>query len=71
MSLPTHTHPRLCRHHRGVHRATPRAMQRGGRCPGWAIYGAARSAGPRRARTQCALPRLTRADCLSATTAGS
>jgi len=44
MSLPTHTRPRLCRHHRGIHRCAPRASQRGGRYPGWATCGAARSA---------------------------
>ena len=40
MSLPTHTHPRLCRHHCSSRRTT-RALQRGGRCPGWATCGAA------------------------------
>jgi hypothetical protein len=42
---PARTQP--CRRHRGVYRETPRVSLRGGRYPGWAIYGAAR----RRART--------------------
>jgi hypothetical protein len=70
MSLPSHTHPRLCRHHRGMHRRTARALLRGGRCPGWATCGAASSAGLRAARA-ARFVHLTRRDCLSATTAGS
>jgi len=65
MSLPTHTHPRLCQHHRALRR-TPRAMQRGGRYLGWAICGAARSAAPGSARA-ARFVHLTRRDCPSAT----
>ena len=71
MSLPTHTHPRLCRHHRALVVEHARAVQRGGRCPGWATCGAARSAAPGSARAQRALPLLTRRDCPSATNAVS
>ena len=49
----------------------PSLVVRGGWCPGWAIYGAARSGGTRRARTQCALPHLTRGDWSSAANAVS
>jgi len=48
MSLPTHTRPRLCKHHRGVHRKAPRAVQRGGQYPAWWLVG--RRASQRRAR---------------------
>ena len=34
MSLPSHTHPRLCRHHRGMRRRTPRAS-----AARWAVPG--------------------------------
>ena len=47
MSLPAHTRPRLCQHHCGTRRQTPRAPQRGGRCPVGATCGAARSAATR------------------------
>jgi len=50
MSLPTHTHPRLCRHHRALCRRTPRALLRGGWCPVGATCGAASSARLRAAR---------------------
>ncbi len=69
MSLPTHTHPRLCPHHRAVLR-TIRALLRGGWYPGWAISGVASSAGLRAARA-ARFVRLTRRDCSSGTTAGS
>ena len=49
----------------------PPLVPRGGWCPGWAIYGAARSRGTRRARMQCALPHLTRGDWSSAANAVS
>jgi len=52
MSLPSHTHPRLCQHHRGMRRRTPRALQRGGRYPVWATCGAASIAAARSARAQ-------------------
>ena len=65
MSLPSHTRPRLCQHHRALRR-TPRAPQRGGRCPGRAICGAARSAAPGSTRA-ARFVRLTRRDCPSAT----
>jgi hypothetical protein len=66
MSLPPHTHPRLCRHHRACFRQTPLAQQHGGWCPGWAICGAARSAAPGSARI-ARFVHLTRRDCPSAT----
>ena len=69
MSLPTHTRPRLCRHH-SAPRQTARALQRGGRYPVGAIYGAASSAGLRAARA-ARFVHLTRRDCSSATTEGS
>jgi len=50
MSLPAHTHPRLCRRHRAPRRQTPQVLRRGGRYPGWAICGAARSTAPGSAR---------------------
>jgi hypothetical protein len=71
MSLPTHTHPRLCRCHRATHHQTPRASMRGGRYPVGAICGAARSAALRSARAQRALQLLTRRDCSSTTNAVS
>jgi len=52
MSLPTHTHPQLCRRHQGLCRRIPRAMSRGGRHPVGAICGAARSAASRSVRAQ-------------------
>jgi hypothetical protein len=63
MSLPAHTHPRLCRHHRAFRR-TPRALLRGGRYPLGAICGAARSAAPGSARA-ARFVHLTRRDCPS------
>ena len=63
--------PTALPNHRAVCRRAPRAMQRGGRYPGWAIYGAARSAAARSARAQRALQLLTRRDCLSAANAVS
>ena len=69
MSLPAHTHPRLCPHHR-VLRRIPGALQRGGRYPGWAIYGAARSGASGSARA-ARFVHLTRRDCLSAANAVS
>ena len=69
MSLPSHTHPRLCRHHCEPRRTT-RAWPRGGRCPGWATCGAARSAAPGSARA-ARFVHLTRRDCPSATNAVS
>ena len=70
MSLPAHTRPRLCPMHRGLRRRTATVMLRGGRYPGWAISGAASSAGLRAARA-ARFVHLTRRDCLSATTEGS
>jgi len=63
MSLPAHTRPRLCQCHRGLPRRTPRALLRGGRYPGRAIYGAASIAPARSARAQRAHPLLTRRIC--------
>jgi hypothetical protein len=71
VSLPAHTHPRLCERHRGTCRRTPRALLRGGRYRVGAICGAARSGAPGSARVQRALPFLTRRDCSSATNAVS
>jgi hypothetical protein len=70
MSLPTHIHPGLCRHHSAGCRQTPRALRRGGRYPGWATCGAARSAAPGSARA-ARFVHLTRRDCSSATNAVS
>ena len=71
MSLPTHTHPRLCPSHHALCRRTPRAPQRGGRYPGWVICGPARSAAARSACAKRMLPHLTRRDCLSGANAVS
>ena len=65
MSLPAHTHPRLCRHHQVLNRRTPRALAARWAVPGWAICGAARSAAPGSARA-ARFVHLTRRDCSSA-----
>jgi len=55
MSLPAHTHPRLCWHHRGIPRRRQRASQRGGRYPVGATCGAVSIAAAHSARATRAL----------------